>query len=136
MSIEIEQSLDLAPTTTSNALVVVEERPVEDENQRQIEQDFDFARDNLRSIISKGVESLDEIISVAQQSQHPRAYEVLNGMLKTLADINKDLLSIQKDKKELSKPAKQGPSTVNNNLFVGTPADLNKIIEARKETED
>ena len=132
MSKEIEASFDLSPMEdekkSSQELVVIDQTP------DQIEQDFDFVRNNLRNILTTGVDSLEEISAVAATSQHPRAYEVVASMIKTLADVNKDLLSIQKTKKELK--GESAPTTVNNNLFVSTTAELNKRIEDMRKNNE
>jgi len=122
MSDELRKALDLAPIENTSLTVT----PVN----KEVEEDFDYARRNLYDVIGKSQEALEDMIDVARQSQHPRAYEVLNQMIKNVADISKDLLDLQKKKKDLIKPEPQeGPQTVNNNLFVGTTADLNRMIE-------
>lgn len=122
MSDELRKSLDLAPIENKSLTV----SPANQE----VEADFDYARKNLYDVIGKSQEALEDMIDVARQSQHPRAYEVLNQMIKNVADISKDLLDLQKKRKDLVKPeAQEGPQTVNNNLFVGTTADLNRMIE-------
>lgn len=131
MSDEIRKHLDLAPIAKITGEVVPATQQAED--------DFDYARKNLYDVIGKSQEALEDMIDVARQSQHPRAYEVLNQMLKNVAEISKDLIDLQKKKKELLKPDNEGPQTVNNNLFVGTTADLNRMIEeaqAKKESEE
>jgi hypothetical protein len=92
-----------------------------------VEDDFDFARGNLLNIIMKGGEAVDDMIDFARQSQHPRSYEVLSTLLKTLADANKDLMSLQKSRKELMKES--NPQTINNNLFVGSTTELQKMLK-------
>lgn len=92
------------------------------------EDDFDFARGNLLNIIMKGGEAIDEMMEFARASQHPRSYEVLSTLLKTLTDANKDLLSLSKTRKELTKTEDQ-PQTVNQNLFVGSTAELHKLLK-------
>lgn len=122
MSDELRKALDLAPIQRVSETI--------DPNTQQVEDDFDYARKNLYEVIGKSQEALEDMIDVARQSQHPRAYEVLNQMIKNVADISKDLLDIQKKKKDLiKKDVQEGPQTVNNNLFVGTTADLNRMIE-------
>lgn len=122
MSDELRKALDLAPIENKSLTVT--------SVNHEVEEDFDYARKNLYDVIGKSQEALEDMIDVARQSQHPRAYEVLNQMIKNVADISKDLLDLQKKKKDLIKPELQeGPQTVNNNLFVGTTADLNKMIE-------
>ncbi len=93
----------------------------------QIESDYEFARSNLVSIIEKGSDALDELITVATMSQHPRGYEVVANLIKTLSDVNKDLLDLTKKKMDISGKIGQ-PRTINNNLFVGSTAELQKLI--------
>lgn len=97
--------------------------------------DFDYARGNMLNILEKGNEALDGILDVAQQSQHPRAFEVVAGLIKTLADTNKDLLELQKRQKDILKQDEEesGPKTINNNLFVGSTAELQKLIKQQNE---
>jgi hypothetical protein len=99
-----------------------------------VEDDAEFARQNLRNLIEKGNDAADHIISVAKQSDHPRAFEVVAGMLKNLADMNKDLLEVQKRKQDLQ------PKTTNNTqnlnidkaVFVGSTAELLKQLKENK----
>jgi hypothetical protein len=103
-----------------------------------VEDDFDYSRDNLYDLIEKGSGALDVLLTVAEQSQHPRAFEVVATMLKTLMEANKDLISIHKTKKELEKDdpshSTTQPQTVNNNMFVGSTSDLQRMIEDMKKT--
>ena len=89
--------------------------------------DYEFARENLHDIIGKGSKALDELCDVANASQHPRAYEVVSTLIK-----NSNLLDIQKKKKDIEKEDDKGPNKVTNNLFVGSTADLQKIVNPRK----
>lgn len=121
----IAQTLDLAPLVSTPPVV----QRFED---NQVVDDFEFARRNLMDAIEQGQSALAEIVSVAGMSQHPRAYEVVATLLKTVADANKDLLELQKRKKDLTGigPA---PTTVNNNLFVGSTAELQQLIKKQNE---
>lgn len=121
----IAQTLDLAPLVSTPPVV----QRFED---NQVVDDFEFARKNLMDAIEQGQSALAEIVSVAGMSQHPRAYEVVATLLKTVADANKDLLELQKRKKDLTGigPA---PTTVNNNLFVGSTAELQQLIKKQNE---
>ena len=97
--------------------------------------DYKYARENLYNIIEKGQESLNTLVDVAQQSQHPRAFEVVSQLVKTLSDTNKDLLELQRKIKVINKDITEGPKTVNNSLYVGNTAELQKFINKRKESE-
>lgn len=103
----------------------------------QIQDDFEYARDNLKTVIENGQRALSGIMDVAAMSQHPRSYEVVADLMTSVVNANKDLLELQKRKKDLLK-REDGPKTgtTNNNLFVGTTADLLKMIKAKKQESD
>lgn len=99
----------------------------------QAENDYDYARENMYNVIEKGTAALEELLGVATQSQHPRAYEVLATTMKTLVDANKELVQLSKKKVEEEKSnddpqTGSGGNVTNNNLFVGTTHDLLKVL--------
>jgi hypothetical protein len=99
-----------------------------------VETDSDIARENLKDLLNKGSRAVDELAVVARDSQHPRAYEVMAGMLKNLADMNKDLLEIQKRKKDLlvtNDKKSVGDVNVDKALFVGSTSDLMKLLKEK-----
>ena len=100
-----------------------------------VDNDFKYARENLYNIIERGSDALNTLVDVANQSQHPRAFEVVGQLVKTLSDTNKDLLELQRKIKVINKDIQEGPKTVNNSLYVGNTADLQKFINKRKESE-
>jgi hypothetical protein len=84
------------------------------------------------AVIEKGQEALSGILDVAGMSQHPRSYEVVATLVKAVADANKDLLELAKKRKDLEKVDGGGPQTVNNNLYLGSTADLLKLLKDNK----
>lgn len=98
----------------------------------EVNSDSALARNNIKSLLGKGETAIDNLILVAQESEHPRAYEVLGNFIKTLSDLNKDLLDIQKKKQEL-RPQDIKPSiNVEKAVFVGSTAELLKQIRENK----
>jgi hypothetical protein len=98
--------------------------------------DYQYARGNMLNILEKGNEALDGMLDVAGQSQHPRAYEVVATLIKTLADTNKDLIELAKKTKELERlDGVEAPQTINNNLFVGSTTELQKLLKKSNEQE-
>lgn len=96
----------------------------------KIEDDYDHARSNLRALLLDGQAALQTALAVAQSSEHPRAFEVVGGLMKQLADINQQLMDIHQQKKKLEEPGKAANSKVTNNaIFVGSTAELNKMIK-------
>jgi hypothetical protein len=103
-----------------------------DSNDHDIESDYQYARNNLYGIIEKGTTALDELVVVAQASEHPRAYEVVSQLVKTLSEANDKLLKIQRDIKDLKRVNNNGPSSVTNALFVGNTSELQKLVKGRQ----
>jgi len=110
----------------------------QDQN-KDIEADYQYVRGNLYETIDKGSAALDSLLELAKASEHPRAFEVVGQLTKTIVDANKDLIEIQRKLKELKKddPSLENSKNVtNNNLFVGSTAELLKALrESKEETE-
>ena len=105
--------------------------PIESDN--SVETDTDFARKNIRELIQKGGNAIDDLLQVAKHSESPRAYEVAANLIKNLSDLNKDLLEVQKRKKDLV--ADKGNSkdvNIDKAVFVGSTAELMKLIKSNK----
>lgn len=104
---------------------------VEVKSQNPVEADTEVARENIKELITKGHRAVDELAVIARDSQHPRAYEVMATLIKNMSDLNKDLLQLQKQKKDLmvSSDNKNGEVNVNNALFVGSTAELMKLLK-------
>lgn len=95
--------------------------------------DYEYARKNMYDVIEKGTQALEELLSVATSSQHPRAFEVLSTTMKTLVDANKELVNLSKKKADEERNSDEpqtgsGGNVTNNNLFVGTTHDLLKVL--------
>jgi hypothetical protein len=99
-----------------------------------VETDFAFARKNVKDLIKQGSAAVGNILEVAKASEHPRAYEVAATMLKTMADMNKDLLDMQKKRQDLNPSSKPETQQINVDkaVFVGSTAELIKQIKANK----
>ena len=102
-----------------------------------ITKDYDYTRGNLYSIIEKGQEAINGILELAQESEMPRAYEVAGQLIKNVADATDKLMDLQKKLKDVEEEKQvRGPSTVNNALFVGSTADLQKMLkDMNKDTK-
>lgn len=120
----IADSLGLAPLKKNEVVAV----PANTDN--TTDADYEYARGNIIATIEKGREALDGILDVAGMGQHPRAFEVAANLVKTMVDANKDLLALAKAKKDLDKAEGKGPQTVNNNMFVGSTAELLKALKS------
>jgi len=92
--------------------------------------DYEYTRAELYTLISKGQEAVQGALEVAQESGHPRAYEVAVNAMKQVSDMTDKLIDLQQKMKNLGKEDKKStPTTVNNTMFIGTTADLQKMIK-------
>ena len=110
--------------------------PVVVEYADPVNADAEFARDNIRELVTQGNQAVNELMLIARDGQHPRAFEVVGQLIKTMVDANKDLLDIQKKLKELKKSDDPRAPAQNiqaeNAIFVGTSAELQALINGRK----
>ena len=117
--------------------VVTETLPAKVERQKpdrltkdDIDKDYEYTRGNLYSIIEKGQEAINGILELAQESEMPRAYEVAGQLIKSVSDATDKLMDLQKKLKDVEEEkVSKGPSNVTNALFVGSTADLAKLIK-------
>ena len=124
------------------AEVVTESLPTKIERQKpdrltkdDIEKDYEYTRGNLYSIIEKGQEAINGILELAQESEMPRAYEVAGQLIKSVSDATDKLMDLQKKLKDVEEEkVAKGPSNVTNALFVGSTADLAKLIKKEDAT--
>lgn len=100
--------------------------------------DFEAARANLYQVIQTGNEAMDKLTEIAGQSQHPRAFEVLAKLMDTMVNTNKELLELQTKIRDIDakdSPISEQAKTINNNLFVGSTAELQKVLKEMKNNE-
>ena len=92
--------------------------------------DYEYTRGNLYSLIEKGQEAINGILELAQEGQQPRSYEVVGQLIKSVGNVSDKLLDLQQKMKDLNKEEKSSsPTTVNNALFVGSTAELQKLLK-------
>ena len=104
----------------------------------QTTDDYEYSRETYYDLIEKGREGLEDMIHVARESEHPRAYEVLAGMLKNISDINDKLMDLNKKHKDITQPTKETKQVEHqqNNIFVGSTADLQRMLQKESEEID
>jgi len=132
---KLDETFNITPTEIavdeSEVVVGVDREKPDRLTQDDITKDYEYTRGNLYSIIEKGQEAINGILELAQESEMPRAYEVAGQLIKSVSDATDKLMDLQKKLKDVEEETKQkGPSTVNNALFVGSTADLAKIIKS------
>ncbi len=94
-----------------------------------VKKDYEYTRGNLYSLIEKGQEAINGILELAQESEMPRAYEVAGQLIKNVADATDKLMDLQKKLKDVEEDKTKGPTNVTNALFVGSTADLAKLLK-------
>jgi len=135
MTKKLDETFNITPTEIavdeSEVVVGVDREKPDRLTQDDITKDYEYTRGNLYSIIEKGQEAINGILELAQESEMPRAYEVAGQLIKSVSDATDKLMDLQKKLKDVEEETKQkGPSTINNALFVGSTADLAKIIKS------
>jgi len=100
-------------------------------NTKDLTNEYEFSQEQYHTLIDKGNDALDELLAVAKESENPRAFEVVTQLLSGLTNTTKELLQLQKTKKEIEKETKD-PSTVNNSLFIGSTAELQELLDKKK----
>jgi len=105
--------------------------------QEEIKSDYEFSRKTYKDLIETGVRSLDVLAELARESEHPRAFEVLSKAIKDIGDVTDKLMDLQKDHRDLTDENKGKKEVTNNNLFVGSTTDLQRLFAKHdKEQKD
>ena len=107
-------------------------KPIPQNDEEEIDTEYEYTKQNLHHIIDRGTDALEEMIIIAKQSEQPRAFEVVSGLIKNLTDANKDLLEL-KNKQKTLKGEKATSKNVTNALFVGSTAELQKMLKDAKK---
>ena len=130
MENKLEQIFDL-PDSKALVEIINKDNPPPAEMSDRLEDDYEYARGNLRNIIDNGGNVLQNLINIAQVSEHPRAFEVVSQLMKTMIDANKDLISLQKQVKDIKEDKSKQPArqNVTNAMFVGNTKDLQKMLK-------
>jgi len=133
MTKQLDKAFNIAPTATEVVVEKTEAVGIQKPSrltQDDITKDYEYTRGNLYSIIEKGQEAINGILELAQESEMPRAYEVAGQLIKSVSDATDKLMDLQKKLKDVEEETKpKGPNTVNNALFVGSTAELAKMIK-------
>ena len=128
---KLDKTFNITPEVVEEEVTPIVEREKPDRlTKDDIEKDYEYTRGNLYSIIEKGQEAINGILELAQESEMPRAYEVAGQLIKSVSDATDKLMDLQKKLKDVNEEQQaKGPSTVNNALFVGSTAELAKMIK-------
>lgn len=126
---KIDETLNTTSETVDIQPIVEESAVTKPSENKDVQKDYEYTRGNLYSLIEKGQETLNGIMDLADQTQSPRAYEVAGQIIKSVADTTDKLLDLQKKLKDIDEE-KKGPTSVTNNaMFVGSTAELQKMLK-------
>ena len=115
----------VTPVSRDVEIVKKEEKP-------DLKRDYEYTRSQLYSLIEKGQEAIDGIMEISQETGSARAYEVTGQIIKSVADATDKLLDLQKKLRDIEEPKEKGPNNVTNALFVGSTAELQKLLKKGK----
>jgi hypothetical protein len=134
---KIDETLDIKATITAKEIIKKSKKELKNiKNKDHSELDYDYIRGTLYNLIEKGQEAATSLLELAQDGQQPRAYEVFGQLIKSVADSTDKLMDIHQKVKELKKEEKTGPKNVTNALFVGSTAELQKLLKTGLSPED
>ncbi len=123
---KLNEILDITPKVEVEKVSPVIPRPWEDQD---ITNDYKYSRENLYNLVERGQDAIDGILTLAKETEHPRTYEVAGQLIKNVGEVTEKLLQLQEKMKKLGEETKKGPNKVENNLFVGSTAELQKLIK-------
>tara|TARA_B100000965_G_scaffold399095_2_gene418346 strand:+ start:719 stop:1057 length:339 start_codon:yes stop_codon:yes gene_type:complete len=104
--------------------------------QNNVKNDYEYSRDTYYELLEKGKQSLETMMEVARESEHPRAFEVLSGMIKNLSDVNDRLMDLNKKNKDINAEEQKQIAHTTNNVFLGSTTDLQKLLKDESDIVD
>ena len=105
--------------------------PKKENKEEDIEKDYEYQRENFYKLVERGSVAIDGILELAKESEHPRAYEVAGNLIKQVADVTEKLGDLQEKMRKLKEVPDSGPKSVTNALFVGSTAELQKMLKEK-----
>ena len=126
----MEKIFDVVPVEEKKTQVITTKYNEPTDMQQDLSDAYQQSRENLQTIIDQGQEAMSEILEIAKQGQHPRAFEVYGTLLKNMVDANKELLNIQKQMRDMDNVKKEVNNTnIDKAIFVGSTEELNKFLK-------
>jgi hypothetical protein len=133
---DLNETFNVSGDIVSTEVVNPEEEKKSSTSSDDIKKDYEYTRGNLYSLIEKGQEAINGILELAQESEMPRAYEVAGQLIKNVADATDKLMELQKKLKDVEEESVKGPTNVTNALFVGSTAELSKLLKSNKISKE
>lgn len=134
---KLSQIFDVTPIEKNEIVVKKDDMVKSSKDEIEIQADYDASRKNLHELLARGSLALEHALEVAMSSEHPRAFEVVGGLMKNVADINMQLMDVHKKKQVLlnkeDEDSSQTKSVTNNAIFVGSTSELSKMLDNLKK---
>lgn len=129
---KLNEVFEIAPVVEKVPVERVTPKKTDDEDS---DTDFQYTRENLYNIIERGSDAMEGLLEIARETEHPRAYEVVGQLIDKLTNANKELIGLHKTMQTVKEDLVKSPTNVTNALFVGSTADLQKLLKQNKETK-
>jgi len=137
MNNKIDEELGIVSKALEKIPWEADEQPTTDKiisplyNDNDIEKDYEYQRENFYNLVEKGSAAIDGILELAKESEHPRTYEVAGNLIKQVAEVTEKLGDLQEKMRRLKEVPNTAPKSVTNALFVGSTAELQKLIKGK-----
>ena len=134
MNDKIDKALGIVeklPSKITKQEVTPPQKSWNDTNDNDIEKDYEYQRDNFYRLVEKGSTAIDGILELAKESEHPRAYEVAGNLIKQVSEVTEKLGDLQEKMRKLKEVPNTAPKNVTNALFVGSTAELQKMLKEK-----
>lgn len=132
LGVDFEQKEEKSISRTEPKSINVSHKEIKDPD---LQKDYLAVRKNLMDLIDNGKDAIQGILNVAEEGEHPRAYEVVSQLIKTVADVNKDLIDIHKKVKDTEVTKIETNETTNNSIFIGSTSELQNLINSSRSTK-
>ena len=123
---------DTVETAIQQNNIVVPKKVVQS-NEDDIENDYKYQRENFYGLVERGQDAIDGILELAKEGEHPRAYEVAGNLIKQVAEVTEKLGDLQEKMRKLKEVPNSAPKNVTNALFVGSTAELQKMLKGKSD---
>jgi len=134
MNSEIDKALGVVEDIEINPIVEKKVNPIQvSNNDADIEKDYEYQRQNFYNLVERGTDAMEGILELARESDAPRAYEVAGNLIKQVAEVTEKLGDLQEKMKKLKEVPNNAPKNVTNALFVGSTAELQKMLKEKYE---
>ena len=134
---KLDDALELSGEIIAAGSILPERMQIQNQtDEENLDTDLKYTRENLYNLIERGTDAIEELVQVAKESEHPRAYEVVGQLLKTVSETNGKLLEVHKIKKDITREEREvsiKSQNVTNALFVGSTAELQKLLNGKSE---